>query len=281
MNKTPVKGVVLSRLTALNDQLCFFLLLEEELIRRLDDFGPGVQSAFTSDVFARNPYAPKIHVRISQLESFQTSNRAFTFGAYFSTSYEVASEFFDLAESLLIRVSNVEVLKSRKEGPEDRYNRVVANAGLLQPPVEIISTLAYCRYRRNSFIHLGSVPVPRYLKLSSTRGPLLNSYWGATRLPVDFTEARISPLGDEETIALLKVLRISVERLDMHLAGILDRHAVLVDLTLQRFGKEAVRMNTEVARRRVRMIASLLKLQFGGSAPGAEVDSIVRGIGVR
>lgn len=281
MNKTSLREVVLSRLAALNDQLCFFLLLEQELIRRLRDFGPGIQGAYTSDVFAQNPYAPKRHVRISQLPFFQASNRSFTFGAYFSTSYEVASEFFELAETLLVDINGIGVQTTRREGPEERYTRILTKAGLPLPAPEVISTMSYCRYRRNAFIHLGATPIRRYLDLAATDGSALNAYWGNTKDPVNFTEARISALEDAEAIALLKLLRISIEQLDFHLAGILDRDALVEELTRQRFGNETVRMNADIAKRRVRVISSLLKQQFGCSMANATVDSIVRRIGTR
>src|SRR5208282_5361876 len=123
MEKTPIRKQIVDRLIAMNDQLCFFLLIENEFHRRIADFGPGVHDAFTRDVFARSSYAPKINVRIGKLSAFQSANRSFTFGAYFSTSYEIASDFFEVAKELLRRTNSINLnLKSLlNKGLEENY----------------------------------------------------------------------------------------------------------------------------------------------------------------
>lgn len=281
MNKTPICDQVISRLIALNDQLCFFLLLENELKRRLADFGPGIQHAFTTEVFAQNPYAPKIHVCLGELTAFQAANRSFTFGAYFSTSYEVGSEFFGLATDLLVRVNGITSQRPQREGPEETYRRTISVAGLPAPPEELISTMSYIRHRRNSFIHLVAVPSDTFSALASTSGPAMNRYWDQTRDSVNFAVAHVGPIEEAEAIALIKLIRIVVQDLDQHLASIVSREGVLAELAEQKFAHRPQRMNSDVAAERRRALAAALLHAYGGTAPESELDAVVRRVGVR
>lgn len=281
MNKTPVRQQVISRLTALNDQLCFFLLLEEELTRRLADFGPGVQSSYTSDVFAQSSYAPKLHVTLGKLPEFQANNRSFTFGAYFSTSYEVASDFFDLATQLLSRANGVSPSKPQNDGPEDAYIRTLAGASLPSPSLNLIRTLSYCRHRRNAFIHTGTTVRPAYAALVSTHGANLNQFWGTTCEPVDFTNGTAAPLQEHETITLIKLLRVSIEALDAHLASVLNKSSVLRMLAEAQFANRPTRVNNDVVKDRSKTLAAVLKSDYGAEAAEDEIETLVRQIGVR
>jgi hypothetical protein len=281
LNKTPIRKRIVERLASLNDQLCFFLMLEAELTKRLTDFGPNVQGAYTSDMFRQNIYAPKIHVKIGDLPAFQQANRTFTFGAYFSTSYEVAADFFGLALNFLRQANHITVSRLIREGPEETFARTVSAAKLNAPPPALLRTFSYARHRRNSIIHIASSVSPGFSKVANDFGSGVNQYWGATRSVLDFSKATISPLGEDECIALLKLLRISVESLDGHLATILDRGGVLHELGVARFGHKPTRINSDVIRRRRAQLDAMFHEEFGGKATSAELDLVVRSVGVR
>src|SRR5689334_22589779 len=102
-NKTPLLPIINKKLAALNDQFCFYLFLEHEFKQQLSDFSPVVSRLFTSDVFAKNVYAPKIHVKIEKIPEFQERSRSFTFGSYFSTSYEIVSDYLDTSSLNLLQ----------------------------------------------------------------------------------------------------------------------------------------------------------------------------------
>lgn len=278
MRKTPVRKHILPRLIALNDQLCFFLFLENELDRRLLDFGPDVKHAFTPDVFAQNFYASKINVRLNSLQAFQRANRSFTFGAYFCTSYEVASDFFEQAMNLIQETTTSVTKQNNKGGPEDAYLRSLRAAGLPQVDTELIYTMTYCRHRRNAFIHMLDNAPTGYKDLVTRNGAMLNNYWSSSKDELDFSQPNIDSPDESQTISLVKLLRITIQGLDSHLASILDQKGVLRLLAQQLFGSKPVRMNSEVVARRYRSLGKTFRNHYGGLASEFDLDKAVRSI---
>lgn len=282
-SRTPIRKAIAKGIEALNDQLQFFLLTEFELLDRLANFTPAIESAFTSDVFARNPYAPRIHVRLKEMKRHQTANRQFTFGAYFSTAFEVASTFFSRATDLLKETNRVTINapRIRNEGPESHYHRSLSMSGFSAPPDEIRDTFTYCRYRRNGIIHLAKAASPSFASFISAQGSALNAYWGSTRGAVDFSVPAVSWLSESDVLTLIKLLRISVIELDEHLASIVQAAGAVTYSAQSEFGQESVRMNADVARQRVKRLRATVKRDFGFEPSGAELEEVVRIVGVR
>lgn len=282
-SKTPLRQPIVRRLEALNDQLQLFLLTEFELLDRLASFAPAVENAFTADVFARNPYAPRIHVRLKEVQRYQAANRQFTFGAYFSTTFEVASNFFPQAIDLLKRTNGVTISSSRKvnEGPEEHFYRVLAAAHCPLPSDAIRDTFTYCRHRRNGFIHLASTPSSSFVAFTSAHGNALNTHWGTTRDALDFGIPAAGQFSESDTIALIKLLRISVLKLDDHLASIVQEAGAVAYCAQREFGDQPVRINADVARQRARKLKGVVKRDFGFEPSETMLEQVSYTVGAR
>jgi len=277
--KTPVRRAVLRTLEQLNDQLRFFTFAEHEMLDRLRDFSPEAQVHFTSDLFARNPYASRLHVRLETLPTFQEANRSFTFGSYVSTSYEVAATFFVRATSLAAECG-VPIKAAADRAPEVKFAHNVVAAGWPPPDDDAVDLFTFVRHRRNAFVHLHSSPNRPYVEFCQRAGMKLNQRWQAARDVIDFTIPTIGGFGEPEAVACLKLLRIAVKAFDQYVAGALGESVIVTYLARRTYAKENVRMTEELARRRGRKIASLATQEFGLIASAGFVDAAVRVVGI-
>jgi len=134
------------------------------------------------------------------------------------------------AQFLLLQVFNQRSLPPRAprpEGPEETYWRVLNSWGLELPARELIDTLKFMRYRRNSLIHLSKVPSLSYQNLASQLGSILNAFWTIVKMEIDFGIPATTPLNERETLDFLKLLRVIIQRLDTHFATIIDERGLV------------------------------------------------------
>lgn len=281
MKMTPIRREIVKSLTGLNDQLCFFLFLEYELIRRLSDFGPAVEDAFVTDVFSQNTKAVRIHVRLREIHQFQAEHRSLTLLSYFSTSYEVASKFFSSAAELLCVANGLSCNEQFTSEPERKYVSWLQEVSATLPQPVLSDTMTYCRYRRNAHIHRHEVPSVSYSAFVASSGANLNSHWRGTRESLDFTIPSVGPITEDHSIVLIKLMRIVVEDLDRHLASTLIPVGVGRLVAEELFSKCRTRMNSDVALKRARRLAHELKVGYGATLSPAELDMLVRCVGVR
>jgi hypothetical protein len=277
--KTPVRQEVLRTLEQLNDQLRFFTFAEHEMLDRLRDFSPAIQVNFTSDLFARNPYASRIHVRLARLPAFQEANRSFTFGSYVSTSYEVAATFFGRAITLAAECG-VAIKAAGERAPEVKFAQNVVAAGWTPPDDGVVDLMTFIRHRRNAFVHLHTLPNRPYAEFCQRAGMKLNQRWQAARDVIDFTVPTIGGFAEPEAVACLKLLRIAVKAFDQYVSGAFGESVIVTYLAKRTYAKENVRMTEDLARRRRRKIASLATQEFGLNASPGVVDAAVRAIGI-
>jgi hypothetical protein len=270
-------------LAALNDQYSFFLFLEYQFREQLQNLGKYRTEQYTSEAFPDNPFGPRIHVRVDRLGAFLDANRGVSFGAYLSTSYEVAASFPERTFELLKKTnaSTVRFPPKRPEGPEQYYRRVIAASGYALPQQEILDTLSFIRYRRNAIVHLSSVPNAAYLKFVRSSGPILASYWKRSKVQINFSTATIGPPSERDTLDLLKLLRICSQNLDAHLASIIHIPGLISLEAYELFGTEHVRMNLFVREKRENKLLALLKLDFGFTGAASMLGKTVASIGVK
>jgi hypothetical protein len=280
MPKTPLKSRYLKGLADLNDQFCFFLFASEELRRGLSRLGKSAQALHLPDIFGGNEYAPKIHIRVGDVDSFEAERDRFTSGSYVSTSYELTSSYLTDAVSLL-RSTNPAFQTGTGRSPEEQYWNTLSASSCTTPPKEDCWTLEYIRLRRNVFIHLAAEPSQSLKNLISNRGPSLNSYWSSSIRELDFTSPDILSFRERESIDLLQILRIIVERLDGNLAPQLDRNGVIRLVAEEIFGTKPCRMNSAVAEERVQKLRGIIAQQLGLDCTNQELDPVVRVVGVR
>jgi hypothetical protein len=278
--KSILLGKYIDRLAALNDQLCFFQFNRNELNKRLLEFGPNVGNLFTPDVFAQNSMAPRINVKISDLPTFQNLNQTFTFGAYLSTSYEVVSYYIKDSLKLLNLINPTTFQLTYNKQLEEKYQLTLISSSCTTVPIEIIQTLKYIRLRRNHFTHLGSEVSNSFKNLIINSGNNLNIFWSGAITKLDFTSLDVLTFREEETIDLLKILRIVVQTLDENLATNFSPDGIATFLSNQEFAKPQ-RINIDIVRQRINKIQAVGKIAFGINLSETTIEPIVKTIGVK
>jgi hypothetical protein len=274
---------IVGALTALNDQYRFSLFMEYEFIQQLQTLDATLANRFTTDVFKSNKHAARIRVRLGDLETFRNAHRSVGFGAYFATSYEIASSFTDNALEVLRTSSRVPLalpIRSRL-GPEEFYWRSLNGWGYSVPAIELIKTLRFMRYRRNALVHLGSTPTPAYANLATSAGSALNGFWRGALVHIDFAIPATGPLTETETVDLLKLMRIVIQRLDTHFVSVIDRLGLIRTHAIQLFGHERVRMNRYIATKRAKKLQQDMVLKYGLSPPESDLRAAVQAVGTR
>lgn len=265
-------------LTALNDQYCFFLFLESEFLEQLRTRNPAELDRYTTEIFPGNPYSARIRVPLQRLPQFQQAHRGATFSAYFSSSYEVASAFFDGALELLRtnNASSLRIPRPRNEGPEQYYWRLLLASNYATPSSEIIDTLTFFRYRRNAVVHLLTTPPRPYVNLAQQRGIALNAFWTIAKVQIDFQHATVDSLNEDDTRDAIKLLRIIVQRLDAHLGNVLDPvGAARVEAT-RLYGSKRARLNQLVIEQRSRKLRGVLLRKLGVKVSDGVLAAAIR-----
>jgi len=276
--KTILLGKYIDRLASLNDQLCFFQFNRNELNKRLAEFGANVGKLYTPDVFAQNAMAPRINVTIEDLPNFQNLNQTLTFGSYISTSYEVVSYFLRDSLDLLHQLNPTTFQPRRDDHLEEKYNLTLLSSNCTPISFEIINTLKYIRLRRNHFTHLSETVDNTLETLIINSGHSLNTFWTNSRTQLDFTSMNVLTFQEEETIDLLKLLRIIVQTLDTNLASNLSHTGIVSFLANREYATSTQRTNNDIYLQRIRRIRTLCNLEFGINIPENIIDPIVRTI---
>ena len=276
--KTPPHSRIVSALVDLNDQLQFYFFMNQEMRQKIDGFNPELGSQFNPKLFSENPFAPSINVSLDQLRDFQFENVEFTSAAYFATSYEVGSGYYNLIHGLLSEINSNSYIRSNGNIPELVLYQSLDMSGYPLPDYELIETLSYIRLRRNHFIHLRSTLTPSFSDIINDRGNALNAYWQAKNPPqdrLDFSSEEIQRFEYDEVIQLLGLIRIVLDELDHHIASVLNHDEVILYLFRQRFGVNSTRMNQNVAQQRAKTIRALAILEFGLQRSAKEIETII------
>ena len=113
------------------------------------------------------------------------------------------------------------------------------------PAKELIDTLSFMRYRRNSLVHLNKVPSLAYQNLAARSGPVLNVFWTRVKKQLDFTVAAPLPLTEEETLDLPKLVRIVIRRPDTHFPSLIDERGLVQAEAMRLFSGDTRRINIE------------------------------------
>ena len=281
MSKTPFAKLYAEKIASLNDQFCFFLLMREELNQELKGLSPAAGKLYSKDVFTKNSYARKIHVTIDTLPKFQNENETLTFGSYFSTSYEVTTGYIEDILSLLGKTNSSTFVLKKGKSPEEILSKSLLASGCTTTATEIIETLSYCRLRRNHFTHLGQSLTPKFNSLITTTGARLNTFWTGSLSQLDFTSTVVDKFKENETIDLIKLLRICIEELDAVISASLDANGLSEYCTRLLFGSQKVRINSVVLDERIRKVKNYIRQKFGVTVSGSQVETYAKTIGIR
>ncbi len=284
MIRTEFQKSYLTRIEALNDQLWYFLFTSQELNKKLSTLSVSEKERFTTDVFDDNHFSSRIHVKAKNLTLHQDKNKQLTFGSYFSTSYEIVSNYIKEVFDKLKNINHITNYSwNRNKEPEGNMELLFTNNGLTFTPDYILKTLSYLRYRRNHFTHIISPPNPVFIAFINTNGIALNTKWRTSGVvSIDFTAlSDFSSFEQDETIELLKLLRICLIDLDHFIGSILDKNELINSIVKAEFGTLRTRKNSIVIDQRVKKIVNIAKEKFGFVVTENEAEQFVRIIGFK
>lgn len=280
--KTPIQKPYIDKLSNLNDQLCFYQFNREELKQKLSNFSKTANPLFTTDLFKNNQYAKKIHVTFEKLPEFLAQNETLNFGAYFSFSYEFLSSYIDDIIVLIARINGVSLtVNEQKKEPEKRLKKTIEKCSLGTPNQELFDTIAYFRLRRNYFTHILDTLNSKFLDIVNVKGDGLNKYWSSARTELDFTQHKVDEFKENETIELLKIIKIVLKEVDEFIGGILNNEGIAEYITSEIYRSKPTRINTEIIAKRKRKVSAVAKQQFEIILTDAEMDNAVKTIGIK
>jgi hypothetical protein len=274
----------IDKIDMLNDQLWYYLLATEELNNKLLNFSALAKENYVEDLFNNNIYRKRIHVKVSSLPDHQKENKNLTFGAYFATCYEIGSKYIRRAFDVLIdfnRLTNYSWDSGK--GPEKNLELLFARSGLTTPNNNHIETLTYLRLRRNHYTHINENIAPTLQGIITSSATRLNSFWHRPQnaVNVDFSRTLIRNFLQDETMQLIKVLRICIVEIDKHVASLLDRSKVIEHIVKREYEKKKSRMNTIVLAERVSEIKNICHREMGFTCTAAQIEPYARLIGAR
>lgn len=278
--KTPIQKPYVDKLSNLNDQLCFYQFNREELKQKLSNFSETANPLFTTDLFKNNEYAKKIHVTFEKLPEFQELNKTLNFGAYFSFSYEFLSSYIDDVILLIEKINGVSLTENeQKKELEKRLKKAIEKCSLGTPSQELFDTIAYFRLRRNYFTHILDTLNSKFLDIVNVKGAGLNTYWSSARTELDFTQQNVDEFNENETVELLKIIKIVLKEVDEFIGGILNKVGVAEYVTSEIYLPNPTRINGEIIAKRKRKVSSVTKQQFEIVLTDIEMDNAVKTIG--
>jgi hypothetical protein len=285
MARTHLQQDFVPTIDKLNDQLWYFLFASEELNKQISSFSTRARENYTTDLFHTNPYSSRIHIPVAQLLEQQQRNKQFTFGSYFSSAYETFSYYLrELFQALVTFNGYAGPSWRSSDGPERNIERLIHNNGLPSPPIRILRTIGYLRYKRNHFTHLATSASPVFTSFARLHGADLNNDWVIPKIVthLDFTATtNPSEFTQEGTIDLFKILRIVLIELDEYTGGLLDIKGITHYLANQIFGHESIRTNLFIRRQRTSRIQTQARMIFQRKPAEADCTPFVATIGVR
>lgn len=284
MPKTHFLKIHLDKVDALNDQLWYYLFATEELNNQLSAFSDKAKENFTTDLFKTNPHSRRIHVTVGSLPKHQKENKNLTFGAYFATCYEIAAKHIKTSFDTLKAFNSLTayIWDKRKE-PEKNLLKLLTDEGLMLPSINITDTITYLRHRRNHYTHIIEAPNPSLAGFLATTCPRLNTHWRTpgTIIHLDFTKTLVRDFTQEETIELIKLLRICLIEIDQHIAGLLNVNSVIEHLVKREFEAKTSRLNAHTLQQRITKIIYMGQTELGRTLTDIQISPYASTIGVR
>lgn len=224
--KTPLRNLYIDRLAEVNDQLCYFHFVDEEL-RQVLNQGSFDEADMTTDVFPDNPFSSRIHVKIGSLGGFRERSRASVAGTSVAFGVEHLLSFLDDLLDLKCRVSGLDKIENDADSIEDYLSKCLTNWGvtLASPTTDFLKTVRYLRLRRNHIAHVRDSLTDGFEQFIRQNSHHLNKFWNArTSMPgFDFADQNVASFSEDEAYTCMKLLRVCVEEIDSLVADTLSQ----------------------------------------------------------
>ena len=273
VTKTPYRNAHIAALARTNDQLCFFLFADAELQPTLAAVSATHTTEFTPQVFPSNPYSERIHVTMSDLVAFRSAQLTQTLGMGFTFAVE---QMLLYVERAILHWAEINGLAIKITDPvEDclaRFYQATVGQPILPP---LLKTIKYLRLRRNHYIHLAEEPSAELKKFLKYDAPGLQAHWlSRTSIPgLTFAFDAVTSFTPDESITLIKIMRICIEDLDGFIAPHIDASSLAASLhTKLLLRRPELRPNIpKNLERQVRKVRKRAKELHGMSATTEEI----------
>ncbi|AJK45381.1 hypothetical protein [Burkholderia plantarii] len=275
--KTPYRNEFLNALAQVNDQMCFVLFLDSYVGPDLQRLAADRPTQYTPEVFPENPFAKRIRVNMGKLLTFRSAQVVTALGVSFAFSVE---QLLLYVESTIRHWAQINGVACQMTDPIDAcLSDCAAKNAKGKIEKNLIRTVKYLRLRRNHVIHAASEPSSELVKSLRFDGPKLQKYWESrTTIPgVNFSSEAVREFSPDETIALIKLVRICVEDIDEFLAKELDIKRVLawLDKDLLARHPELRAKGATIAARRVRKIKKRVYELYSLRATSSDIAQVL------
>jgi len=275
--KMPHRNELLSALARVNDQVCFVLFLDSHVGPELQQLAADRPRDFTPTVFPNNMFAERIYVPVGRLPQFRSEQLITSLGVSFAFAVEQLLLYIEIAIRHWVEVNGITCQIT--EPIDACLQSCVVKGAKKAIDSNLIKTVKYLRLRRNHVIHAASELTAEFVKSLKYDGPVLQKHWGAktTIQAVDFSSDAVRTFTADETISLIKLVRICVEEIDNFLAGELEGEQVLKLLERDLLDRqpELKAKGPAIAARRVRKVKKRAFELYALSAKTLEVAHVL------
>jgi hypothetical protein len=284
MAKTPFRKLYIDKIDAINDQLWYHLFTAEELNKSFANFSDEAKDLYTTDLYAGNRFSRRIHIFVKDLPRFQRYNINLSFGAFYTATYELSKGYIKDVFGILKSFNALHAYNwNNMTEAERNLHLLLTRSGLPIPNQIYFDTLKYLRLRRNHFTHIAPGISPNFQNFIAAQGTALNLFWRNLHVinHLDFTALNIQLFNQELSVELIKVIRICINGIDEHIAGLLNQNSIVESVVRREYAAGRVRMNTYIATQRANRINRIIDLEYGLNIGIPIILPFVQTIGVR
>lgn len=262
MPKTPIRNPYMKQLAAVNDQLCYYLFADKEVQRRLEGVPRSKAQLPTTDVFPDNEFSPRIRVNLGELESFRAGNRNSNCGLSFAMGTEYLMDYMADVQGLRRAISPSGYDQISADAEEEQLLKKLEKWGSSEVDVEIFVTARYLRLRRNHFIHNRSELSPGLTKFIRYESKPIDKFWRErTDLDgLDFSKHDVRTFAVQETLTLMKLLRVCLEEVDAAVASTLDYGDIVKFEARSLFTRD--RSSKAVTKKTIRQVGRIISIHY-------------------
>lgn len=284
MAKTPIRKLYIDKIDAINDQLWYHLFTAQELNRSIANFSDRAKELFTTDLFTGNSFSRRIHICVKDLPRFQRYNINLSFGSFYTTTYELSKGFIKDIFGTIKTFNALHAYNWNKRIEAERNLSLLLNRSALPLPNHIyFGTLKYLRLRRNHFTHINPGITTEFQNFIINNGNALNVFWRNLNVTnhLDFTSLDIHSFTQEITVELITVIRLCVNNIDEHIAGLLLQNSIVESVVRREYGGGRIRMNAYIATQRANRINRIIDIEYGLNIAIPIIIPYTQTIGVR
>jgi len=215
--RTPTLRKYESKLVEVNDQLCYFLFSDSEVVTHLSNSIKDSDSRFTTEAFPDNKFSERLHIKVEALPLFREKAFHTLVGMSLITAVEYILNYIEEIEKYHSYVAPCDHDSIKDNKPEEQLKKKIKGWLGTGPEIAIIKTIRYLRLRRNHIAHVRDEMSQEFSSLLKNDSNLLNSYWMAKPSELydfNFSKEEYSSFSVNEVFSLVNLTRICMREVD-------------------------------------------------------------------